>query len=179
MNVTVHVLGLTERGVRCCTDHLDTGDGAAFWLPRGGPHVGWSQPPEVGTKVSAVIPQWLASKHKQLTRVRSQPSLAFNPPAGLDPVRSTAEGSLPMAYDNEKTGALFKNKKKEKPSHPDYRGECEIGGRKFWISAWLKKSEKTGETYMSLSFREAEEQRQQSAQHQEGGDWSRDRDIPF
>ena len=28
-------------------------------------------------------------------------------------------------------GALFKNDKKEKPSHPDYKGDVTIKGRKF------------------------------------------------
>jgi hypothetical protein len=56
-----------------------------------------------------------------------------------------------------RNGALFKNDKKEKPSHPDYRGDATIKGRKFWVSAWIKTSEKTGQKYMSLAFREAEE----------------------
>jgi len=55
-------------------------------------------------------------------------------------------------------GALFKNDKKEKPSHPDYKGDVTIHGKKFWISAWLKPSEKTGKKYMSLAFRRAEEE---------------------
>jgi len=51
------------------------------------------------------------------------------------------------------TGALFKNDKREKETHPLYKGECEINGEKFWISAWLKKSTKDGQTFMSLAFR--------------------------
>jgi Protein of unknown function (DUF1194) len=42
------------------------------------------------------------------------------------------------------SGALFKNDKKEKPSHPDYRGDAMIKGRKFWVSAWIKTPEKSG-----------------------------------
>ena len=33
------------------------------------------------------------------------------------------------------TGALFKNDRKEKPSHPDYRGNAMIKGKKFWVKA--------------------------------------------
>ena len=51
-------------------------------------------------------------------------------------------------------GALFKNDKKEKPSHPDYRGDCTIDGRKFWMSAWIKEGQKG--KYMSVAFRPAE-----------------------
>jgi hypothetical protein len=56
------------------------------------------------------------------------------------------------------SGALFKNDKKEKPSHPDYRGDAMIKGRKFWVSGWIKTSEKGGQKFISLAFREAEEQ---------------------
>jgi hypothetical protein len=53
------------------------------------------------------------------------------------------------------SGALFKNDKKEKPSHPDYRGDATIHGRKFWVSGWIKDG-KNGK-YMSLAFRRADE----------------------
>ena len=33
------------------------------------------------------------------------------------------------------TSALFKNDRKEKPSHPDYRGNAMIKGKKFWVKA--------------------------------------------
>jgi hypothetical protein len=54
-------------------------------------------------------------------------------------------------------GALFKNDEKNKPSQPDYRGEAAIRGRKFWVAAWIKTSEKTGRKFMSLAFRPMEE----------------------
>ncbi len=62
-----------------------------------------------------------------------------------------------MEYDNEKSGALFKNNRKEKDTHPEYKGSCQIEGKELWISAWLKKS-RTGETFMSLAFQPKEEQ---------------------
>ena len=65
---------------------------------------------------------------------------------------------MPDKPQDAGTGALFKNDRKERPSHPDYRGDCEINGEKFWIAAWIKKSEKDGRTYMSLAFRPKEEQ---------------------
>ena len=40
------------------------------------------------------------------------------------------------------TGALFKNDKKEKPSHSDYRGDCTINGKRFWMSAWISEGQK-------------------------------------
>lgn len=54
-------------------------------------------------------------------------------------------------YDNNMSGALFKNKKKSSDKHPDYTGNCEINKEEMWVSAWLKTS-KSGETFMSLAF---------------------------
>lgn len=37
-------------------------------------------------------------------------------------------------------GALFINQKKTKENQPDYKGQIEIQGRKFWISSWSNTS---------------------------------------
>ena len=56
-----------------------------------------------------------------------------------------------MEYDNSNRGVLFKNDRKEKDTHPDYKGNYTDGsGAEFWLSAWLKK-DKNGNTFMSLS----------------------------
>ena len=47
-----------------------------------------------------------------------------------------------MAYDNNRTGALFKNDKKESEKHPDYKGSCEIDGVEYWVSYWLNEVER-------------------------------------
>ena len=59
-------------------------------------------------------------------------------------------------YDNNLTGALFKNDKKESDKHPDYRGSITIDGVEYWQSAWLKKS-KSGVTFISQSFKRKDE----------------------
>jgi len=51
----------------------------------------------------------------------------------------------------DNNGALFKNERKEKDTHPDYNGSALIGGVDMWISAWIKKG--NGKTYMSLAFK--------------------------
>lgn len=56
-----------------------------------------------------------------------------------------------MIYDNNLSGALFKNDKKTKDTDPLYKGNCEIDGRSFWVSSWVNKS-KDGVSYMSLKF---------------------------
>lgn len=79
-----------------------------------------------------------------------------------------------MSYDNNMSGALFRNGKKENDKHPDYRGSCEINNEEYWMSAWLKK-DKNGNTYMSLSFQSKEPPKQVSAP----ADFDDNEDIPF
>jgi uncharacterized protein (DUF736 family) len=54
-------------------------------------------------------------------------------------------------YDNNNTGALFKNDKKQSDRHPDYNGSCEVNGVEMWMSSWIKTS-KAGKKFMSFSF---------------------------
>lgn len=56
-----------------------------------------------------------------------------------------------MAYDNNLRGALFKNEKKQKETHPDYRGSITIGGVEYWLDAWIKEPKEGGKKFMSLS----------------------------
>jgi len=41
-------------------------------------------------------------------------------------------------YDNTNKGALFRNNRKEKETHPDYNGSINIDGHDYWLSGWLK-----------------------------------------
>jgi len=77
-------------------------------------------------------------------------------------------------YSNNMRGVLFKNDRKEKDTHPDYKGSCEINGEEMWMSAWLKQG-KNG-TFMSFSFTPKEQPKQQSAPP---APIDFDSDIPF
>lgn len=56
-----------------------------------------------------------------------------------------------MAYEKkDNSGALFKNDKKDKDTHPDYRGDIKIDGVEYWLSAWIKPT-KNVTKFMSLS----------------------------
>lgn len=69
-----------------------------------------------------------------------------------------------MSYDNNLSGALFRNDKKESEKHPDYKGSCEINGTEYWVSSWINESKK-GKKYMSLKFSPKEEQQKQQRQN--------------
>jgi hypothetical protein len=49
-------------------------------------------------------------------------------------------------------GVLFVNSKKEKDLHPDYQGELELYGKKYWLSGWRKES-RNGTKYLSIAVR--------------------------
>lgn len=53
-------------------------------------------------------------------------------------------------YDNTNGGALFPNDRKEKETHPDFRGNINVDGKEYWIKGW-KKSSKSGMKFVSLS----------------------------
>jgi hypothetical protein len=175
MNVSLHIISLSAKGVQCVT--LGSTD-AGFWLPRR--HVTWSEPPEAGAKVSAEVPTWLAQKHKQLVAVRGQYAFPLTPLPGLDPERATQDGSFPMSdYPQDAgKGALYRNTKAEKPSHPSHTGFCDIDGRRYRIAAWVRTKEDTGEKYFSLTFRPADEQPAKPAQRS-SSDPTFDDQIPF
>jgi hypothetical protein len=85
-----------------------------------------------------------------------------------------------MGYDNTNTGALFKNndKTEENEKWPDYRGNINVDGTEYWLSAWLKTS-KAGMKYMSLSIKPKNADTAQSKKP--AGDRRQDFDdeIPF
>ena len=71
-----------------------------------------------------------------------------------------------MAYEQrDNSGSLFKNDKKEKDNHPDYKGSCMVGGVEMWMSSWLKTGA-NGTKFMSFSFQPKEQQAQQPVARQ-------------
>jgi uncharacterized protein (DUF736 family) len=55
-------------------------------------------------------------------------------------------------YDNTNRGALFRNTRKEKDTHPDHNGSINVEGHDYWLSAWIK-TDKNGNKFFSLSVK--------------------------
>ena len=79
-------------------------------------------------------------------------------------------GGRDRDYDDTNRGVLFENDRKEKDTHPDMRGQIDIEGRMYWISAWWKEPRKGGPDFLSLSVERQAEARRESHSR------SRDRD---
>lgn len=62
-----------------------------------------------------------------------------------------------MTYDNTNTGVLFKNEKQSE-KQPDYRGKIDIGGKEYNLAGWVRKSQRTGESFLSLKIDTYEQQ---------------------
>lgn len=57
-----------------------------------------------------------------------------------------------MAYDNNNSGALFINDKKQKDTDPDFKGDATINNQQVWLSAWKNES-KSGKKYIAVKFK--------------------------
>lgn len=79
-------------------------------------------------------------------------------------------------FDNTNSGALFRNDRKETDKHPDYRGELNVGGVEYWVSAWLKTSGK-GTKFMSLAVTPKDDKPAKPAKKPTFDD--ADQDVPF
>lgn len=84
-----------------------------------------------------------------------------------------------MAYESKPgDGALFKNDRKEKETHPDYKGSliCPVCNAALWLSSWIKKAANKP-TFMSISAQPKDKDaKPPAATYQQP---SGDSDVPF
>ena len=59
-------------------------------------------------------------------------------------------------YDNTNRGALFKNTRREKDSHPEYNGTINVDGVDYWLSAWVKDGQKGKFFSLSVKAKDAD-----------------------
>lgn len=62
-----------------------------------------------------------------------------------------------MSGTRDNSGTISKNKRKEKDSHPDIKGQATIGGVAYWVSGWQKQNDNG--VFYSLAFEPKDEQR--------------------
>ena len=77
----------------------------------------------------------------------------------------------------DNSGVLFKSDRKEKDSHPDYKGNIMVDGKSYWISGWIKEG-KNGK-FMGLAVSPKEEQTSQPQSKPKAKIEDMDSDIPF
>ncbi len=83
-----------------------------------------------------------------------------------------------MSERRDNSGTLGKNQRRQKDTHPEYNGQCQIDGRDYWISAWVKDG-RNGK-FFSLSFKSKEQQTERQPARPEPADSNPfDDDIPF
>jgi hypothetical protein len=179
LSVRVEQLSGSGRGVQVRLVSDRRGD--LFWLPLGYP-AEWLSAPEIGAVLAVTVPRWLAERHRPIRDLRCgfQSSLSFTQPPGIDPVKG--KEVLPMAYDQNNRppqgrGALFVNRQKQQPNHPDRRGDLTLpagyvltlangttltlpADAKLEVVGWLKDT-KAGEKYLSISAKPFQERQQQ------------------
>ena len=64
-----------------------------------------------------------------------------------------------MAFTHKpNSGAIFKNDKREKDSHPHARGDALIDGVEYWVAAWTNTRD-DGSRYQSLKFSRKDQNR--------------------
>ena len=56
-------------------------------------------------------------------------------------------------YEQTNRGALFKNEgEKKRENGPDYSGNLNVGGKEFYLDAWIKVAQ-SGRKFMSVSVK--------------------------
>ena len=68
-----------------------------------------------------------------------------------------------MGYDNNNSGGLWKNDKKNpadpEDKKPDYTGQAEVNSVEYWISAWVRTGKESGRKFFSLKFEPKDKER--------------------
>jgi hypothetical protein len=84
-----------------------------------------------------------------------------------------------MSYDNDNEGAIWKNEKREKDTHPHFTGSATIEGVEYWVSAWKRGDDASDKApALKFSFKPKQERQSAPAAPAKGSDFADD-DIPW
>lgn len=85
-----------------------------------------------------------------------------------------------MDYDNTNRGAIWKNEDKESDTHPDFKGQLNVNGVEFWVSAWKRKPDASEKSpALSFSIKPKDERPQTKGSKPAGRPQRPTDDIPF
>ena len=83
-------------------------------------------------------------------------------------------------FDNELTGILSRNDRKEKDTHPDFKGNATINGVDYWIDAWTQeRKDGSGRKFFKLKFKAKDQQQAGAAKPRVPAAAEMDDDAPF
>jgi hypothetical protein len=82
-----------------------------------------------------------------------------------------------MAYDNTNRWTLNKNDRKDKDSHPDYKGKINVNGVEFYLDGWIK--EGANGKFISGSIKEIGANGSAPRPQPTAFDTDLDDDVPF
>lgn len=74
-----------------------------------------------------------------------------------------------MAYNNNNSGVLFPNDKKQSDKHPDFKGSANINGVEVWLAGW-KRTSQNGNRFISISIEPKEDRAQADGGFPAGND---------
>ena len=85
-----------------------------------------------------------------------------------------------MSYDNTNRGQIWKNDKKEKDTHPDFKGSVNVEGVEYWVSAWKRKPDAHPKApALSFSIQPKEDKPEDQGYSNRDSDLDDGGDIPF
>ena len=85
-----------------------------------------------------------------------------------------------MSYDNTNRGQIWQNDRKEKDTHPDFKGSINVDGVEFWVSAWKRKPDANPKApSLSFSIQKKDEPTQEQPQAASGAAGDGFDEIPF
>ena len=82
-----------------------------------------------------------------------------------------------MAYDNTTRWTLNKNDRKEKETHPDYKGKLNVNGVDYWIDGWIK--EGANGKFISGSLKPVEQRGSAAPTYEPASQFDDGSDVPF
>lgn len=83
-----------------------------------------------------------------------------------------------MSKDNE--GAIWKNERREKDTHPHFTGSATIDGVEYWVSAWKRGDDAREKSpALKFAFKRKEERATEAPRAPTQAEPFADDDIPF